>query len=344
MAEISPPWPPTSASVRDDTARLHLASNPSPPASRTTEGNRTFFKDLLWNRRPGRGSESACSTEEARPSAPHIGGCFDTVPVALQFEIRSKAIRPSARGHPHLHVAGSSAALGPARAVPNAGKIVQPIADPPNLHHVERRGAAWQHAFRGRPAPGPPTSTAAGLEEPHAIFHVPLFFKEYGLLSQHRRPAHAGRPPRTPHRRHHHLELRPNTFDVLPPASSRRRRPQPRPRIPRVVMDTSTLVRGASLPLLERASFSRFRRVNRPPTAAGAASTSTAARSTSPRSPRREGRFTHGSNAFPRYPPDASFSRARVASRHHRLFDARRIDIAPGHRARPYIRVRALPR
>lgn len=209
------------AAVREDTGKeIHLGLEPEPDCYlETTEETVRFFKDMLWTR----GVEEVkrirkCYTNEAEEiMRRHIGVCLDTCHVALQFEDPLTALRTYRNEGIRISKVQLSAALTVA-AVEEGWEELRPFAEGVYLHQVKGRTERGEiRSWKDLPLALADTKGQQGLDQVRVHFHVPLFFRESGLLA-------STASLLTPDFFHElrmgatsHVEIETYTFDVLPP-------------------------------------------------------------------------------------------------------------------------------
>ncbi len=209
------------ARIERETGReLHLGLEPEPECFlETTPETLTFFRDILW---PIGSAEIARQTGGTREAAGallrrHIGVCFDTCHVALQFEDPTASLAALRDAGIRISKVQISAAL---RTASNAESwaALRPFAEPVYLHQVKGRGPSGARYSSVDLAPAlDALPSLPPLDELRVHFHVPLFFESAGVLrstSSTLTPEffaalRAGACP--------HLEIETYTFDVLPP-------------------------------------------------------------------------------------------------------------------------------
>ncbi|MGB8354077.1 MAG: metabolite traffic protein EboE [Chthoniobacteraceae bacterium] len=198
---------------------IHLGLEPEPSCYlETTEETVRFFNETLF---PAGGKKLSaalgCSAGEAEKILRrHVGVCFDTCHVAIQFEDLAESLRRyEVAGIRVSKIQVSAALRGPCNAA--SLEALAPFAEPVYFHQVkgrDRSGAilSWDdlpEALRELP-------TRAEIEELRVHFHVPLFVEEYGALSS---TGSALTPEFFAQLRKgqtSHLEIETYTFDVLP--------------------------------------------------------------------------------------------------------------------------------
>ncbi len=208
------------AALHEDTGReIHLGLEPEPSCFlETTAETVAFFRDVLWTSgaeavRKIRGCDAAQAGEILRK---HIGVCFDTCHVALQFEDPLEALRTYLREGIRISKVQLSAALMTGGDYDSWGGLL-PYAEGVYLHQVKGRTAAGEiRSWTELPIAIADEKGRAGVEETRVHFHVPLFFQGNGPLAstvstltpdffrELRRGATS------------HVEIETYTFDVLP--------------------------------------------------------------------------------------------------------------------------------
>lgn len=208
------------AALREDTGReIHVGLEPEPSCFlETTAETIAFFKNELWTT----GVEEIkrirkCYTKEAEEMMRrHIGVCFDTCHVALQFEDPLESLKSLLGEGIRISKVQLSAALMVA-CNPDGWEALRPFAEGVYLHQVRGRTAGGSIvSWTDLPEALNDTDGQEGVEEIRVHFHVPLFFKEHGLLGSTVGTLtpdffHALRGGAT-----NHVEIETYTFDVLP--------------------------------------------------------------------------------------------------------------------------------
>jgi hypothetical protein len=208
------------AALREDTGReIHVGLEPEPSCFlETTAETIAFFKNELWTT----GVEEIkrirkCYTKEAEEMMRrHIGVCFDTCHVALQFEDPLESLKSLMGEGIRISKVQLSAALMVA-CNPDGWEALRPFAEGVYLHQVRGRTAGGGIvSWTDLPEALDDTDGQAGVEEIRVHFHVPLFFKEHGLLGS----TGATLTPDFFHELRSgatsHVEIETYTFDVLP--------------------------------------------------------------------------------------------------------------------------------
>lgn len=209
------------AAIREDTGReIHLGLEPEPSCFlETTAEAVSFFKEHLWTagaetlRRVRGGSRDEAEALIRR----HLGVCFDTCHVALQFEDPVAALRTYAKEGIRISKVQLSAALM-TKGGADGWEALRPFAEGVYLHQVKARTADGRiRSWLDLPFALEDKAGREGIEEARVHFHVPLFFKGNGPLAstvstlspeffqELRRGATS------------HVEIETYTFDVLPP-------------------------------------------------------------------------------------------------------------------------------
>jgi hypothetical protein len=209
------------AALRDDTGKdIHLGLEPEPDCFiETTDEAVIFFQDSLWKE----GVEEVkrirkCYAKEAEEiMRRHIGICFDTCHVALQFEDPAEALRRYVAEGIRISKVQLSAALS-VQHTPEAMVALKSFAEPVYLHQTKartRRGVelGWSDLPVALNAMG----MHADIEEIRVHFHVPLFFEGTGIIES---TVSTLTPEFFAELRKgvtSHVEIETYTFDVLPP-------------------------------------------------------------------------------------------------------------------------------
>jgi len=200
--------------------RIHLGLEPEPDCFlETTAQTLAFFADALpagalpvLREQLQVGSEAALELLHR-----HLGVCFDTCHVALQYEDLSASLRAYRSAGVLLSKIQLSAALK-APATPEAIEALKSFREPTYLHQVKARGAhGSRKGWTDLPAGLEALPAETGLEELRVHFHVPLFVAPRAPLASTAdsldgafwKEVLAGACP--------HLEIETYTFDVLPP-------------------------------------------------------------------------------------------------------------------------------
>ena len=209
------------AALRDDTGReIHLGLEPEPDCFlETTAETIAFFQDTLFTT----GTDEVarllkCYKSDAEEMMRrHLGVCFDTCHVALQYEDLAESLRAYRAAGIRISKVQLSAALQ-AAATPETYAALQPFAEPVYLHQVKARAKSGaRFAWFDLPTALEEMPGFADLEEVRVHFHVPLFFTGNGpigstigaLTPDFFHDLREGACP--------HLEIETYTFDVLPP-------------------------------------------------------------------------------------------------------------------------------
>lgn len=209
------------AALRDDSGKdLHLGLEPEPDCYlETTEETIAFFKDVLLvtgvreiDRLLGCGL-TAAETLMRR----HIGICFDTCHVAIQFENLVDSLRAYRAAGIRISKVQLSAALS-ANSLPKGAEALRPFVEPVYLHQVKGRGPEGaRYAWYDLPDALAEIPNYPDLEDVNVHFHVPLFFNMGGVL---RSTGDALKPDFFAELRRgatSHIEIETYTFDVIPP-------------------------------------------------------------------------------------------------------------------------------
>jgi sugar phosphate isomerase/epimerase len=209
--------------LREQTGHdLHLGLEPEPDcALETTDEVIRFFEGpLLQYGVPHLAARLGASRQAAEAALRrHLGVCFDTCHLALQFEPLSASLSRLVRHGIRLSKVQLSSALEthPSEA---ARLRLKDFCDPVYLHQVRALDAARQ-VLTGYPdlpdaLAAPLPGAAETLWRIH--FHVPLYFEGYGELRSTSRVLDAEFWAQLPRWPLSHLEIETYTFHVLPPA------------------------------------------------------------------------------------------------------------------------------
>ncbi len=207
--------------LREDTGReIHLGLEPEPDCFlETTAETIAFFENTLFTAGT---SEVArllkCYKSDADAIIRrHLGVCFDTCHVALQYEDLAESLRAYRDAGIRISKVQLSAALQ-AAATPETYAALAPFAEPVYLHQVKARTQSGERAaWSDLPAALDEMPARSDLEEVRVHFHVPLFFTGNGSIGSTIGALtpdffHDLREGACPH-----LEIETYTFDVLPP-------------------------------------------------------------------------------------------------------------------------------
>jgi hypothetical protein len=208
------------AALQEDTGReIHLGLEPEPSCFlETTAETVAFFRDTLWTHgadavRKIRGCDATQAGEILRK---HVGVCFDTCHVALQFEDPLEALRTYRAEGIRISKVQLSAALMTGGSA-ECWEALRPFAEGVYLHQVKARVASGEiRSWTDLPPALAPDADHFGIEEARVHFHVPLFFQGNGPLASTVSTLtpdffRALRQGATSH-----IEIETYTFDVLP--------------------------------------------------------------------------------------------------------------------------------
>jgi sugar phosphate isomerase/epimerase len=209
------------AALHEDTGReIHLGLEPEPDCYlETTAETIAFFKDVLFTTGV---AEVATILKCYRSDAEkllrrHLGVCFDTCHVALQYEDLTESLRAYQSEGIRISKVQLSAALQ-AQSNPETWAALRPFAEPVYLHQVKGRAKSGaRFSWFDLPAALDDLPKYPDVEELRVHFHVPLFFTGAGPLQSTSgaltldffRELRSGICS--------HLEIETYTFDVLPP-------------------------------------------------------------------------------------------------------------------------------
>jgi hypothetical protein len=208
------------SALRDDTGKeIHIGLEPEPDCYlETTEETVRFFKDVLLIQGVAELDRLlGCGASEAETLIRrHLGVCFDTCHVAMQFEEIAASFRTYRAEGIRISKVQLSAALT-AESTRAGWDALRPFGEPVYLHQVKGRTAdggiyAWYDLGDALvELPGFPD-----VRELNVHFHVPLFSNMGGVLQ-------STASKLTPEFFHElrsgtcsHLEIETYTFDVLP--------------------------------------------------------------------------------------------------------------------------------
>ncbi len=209
------------AALHEDTGReIHLGLEPEPDCYlETTAETIAFFKDVLFTSGVAEvASILKCYRADAETLLRrHLGVCFDTCHVALQYEDLVESLRAYQFEGIRISKIQLSAAL---QAQSNAASrdALRSFAEPVYLHQVKGRAKSdARYSWSDLPAALDELPNCPDVEELRVHFHVPLFFTGAG-------PLQSTASSLTPDFFHElrggicpHLEIETYTFDVLPP-------------------------------------------------------------------------------------------------------------------------------
>lgn len=208
------------AAIRDDTGQeIHLGLEPEPDCYlETTAEMIAFYKDsLLTVGLDEIARIMSCGRGHAEElMRRHLGVCFDTCHVALQFEDLVDAWRAYQGAGVRISKVQLSAAIA-APCNPETWNALRAFSEPVYLHQVkavDKSGA--RIAWYDLPEALEEFGNFPGAEEVRVHFHVPLFMPAFGPLFS---TAFALTPDFFRELRSgacSHLEIETYTFDVLP--------------------------------------------------------------------------------------------------------------------------------
>jgi len=209
------------AALRDDTGRtIHLGLEPEPDCFlETTPETISFFNEMIFTTGVDEVSRIlGCDRSTADEMVHrHLGVCFDTCHVALQFENLFESMRAyQAAGVRISKVQLSSALEGASN--PETWEALKAFVEPVYLHQVKGLTKdGGRIAWYDLPEALQELPEFDDVEHLRVHFHVPLFFSNAG-------PLQSTIDSLTPDFLHHlrsgvcpHLEIETYTFDVLPP-------------------------------------------------------------------------------------------------------------------------------
>jgi hypothetical protein len=211
------------AQIEKETGRyVHLGLEPEPDCFlETTPQTLDFFAHTLpKGALPVLQTELQVSPGEAeRLLRRHIGVCFDTCHVALQFENLHDSLRAYQNAGVLLSKIQLSAALQ-APLTPKTLEALRRFSEPTYLHQLKARDANGQiHAWSDLPQALHTLETAppdASIQEVRVHFHVPLFLAPQAPLQSTASALDAPFWNALKEGACSHLEIETYTFDVLP--------------------------------------------------------------------------------------------------------------------------------
>lgn len=208
--------------IRESTGKeIHLGLEPEPVCYlETTDETVRFFNETLFPLgRESLGKKLGCDAVRAEEIIRrHIGVCFDTCHVAIQFENLAESLERYQKEGIRISKIQVSAALR-ADCNSTAMEALAPFCEPVYFHQVKARSAdgailSWDDL----PAALCDLPQRADAGELRVHFHVPLFVETYGALAS---TAFTLTPEFFAQVRKcgvSHLEIETYTFDVLPEA------------------------------------------------------------------------------------------------------------------------------
>ena len=209
------------AAIHDQTGQeIHLGLEPEPDCYlETTAETIAFFHEVLLTAGVDEVARlMSCERRRAEVALRrHLGVCFDTCHVALQFEEPLAALRAYQAEGIRISKIQLSAALA-ASGGPDTWAALERFAEPVYLHQVKANTRSGARAsWYDLPTALEEGPQFADIDEVRVHFHVPLFFEEAG-------PLRSTAPTLTPEFFAElrggicsHLEIETYTFDVLPP-------------------------------------------------------------------------------------------------------------------------------
>lgn len=210
------------AALRDDTGKeIHLGLEPEPDCYlETTEETIRFFNEVLLFAGVGEVDRIlGCGPEQAEALIRrHIGVCFDTCHVAMQYETLADSYRAYRNEGIRISKVQLSAALR-AESTPDGWEALKPFCEPTYLHQVKGRDLAGaSYAWYDLPDALAELPSFPDVEDINVHFHVPLFFNMHGPLNS----TVSGLTPDFFHELRRggttHLEIETYSFDVIPEA------------------------------------------------------------------------------------------------------------------------------
>lgn len=205
---------------RDQGKTIHLGLEPEPDCFlETTTQTVDFFQNALpQNAVPViSGALQVSAARAGEILRRHVGVCFDTCHIALQYEDLADSLETLEKEGIKISKIQLSAALKTPATPEGIGALGQ-FSEPTYLHQVKaRRAHAAPVAWKDLPDALREAPSHTGLEELRVHFHVPLFFAPKAPLESTRdaldtrfwNKVRRGVSP--------HVEIETYTFDVLPP-------------------------------------------------------------------------------------------------------------------------------
>lgn len=208
------------SALEDDTGKLiHIGLEPEPDCYlETTQETITFFKDTMLTSGVNEVARllGCVRTRAESLVRRHLGVCFDTCHVAMQFEDLFDSLRAYEGEGIKISKVQISAALQGA-STPETWDALQSFIEPVYLHQVKARATGGgKIAWYDLPDALNELPEFADVEQLRVHFHVPLFWQGTGVLQP-------TSDALTPEFLHHlrtgicpHLEIETYTFGVLP--------------------------------------------------------------------------------------------------------------------------------
>lgn len=199
---------------------IHLGLEPEPDCFlETTAQTVDFFQTAL----PQTAVPVLANALQIAPSRAeeilrrHLGVCFDTCHIALQFENLAESLRRLQKAGIKISKIQLSAALK-TPASPEGIEALRQFEEPTYLHQVKGLDTAGQHiAWRDLPEALEGASALKNLQELRVHFHVPLFYAPRGPLQSTRDALDSAFWELVRSGITSHVEIETYTFDVLPP-------------------------------------------------------------------------------------------------------------------------------
>jgi hypothetical protein len=206
------------ADLRRRTGKLiHLGLEPEPDCwlETTQDALDAFAGPLREHGRPRIMRQEGCGRDAAEALLrDHLGICFDTCHLAVQFEPLDQSLRRLGDAGIRVSKVQLSAAL--TAAPTTAARLrLQPFLDPVYLHQV-KLGAGGVRAAAFPDLPDALAADASAGDSWRIHFHVPLYFAGDGTLGTTAEFLDAAFFRETARQRISHLEIETYTFHVLP--------------------------------------------------------------------------------------------------------------------------------
>lgn len=205
------------AKLEEKTERLiHLGLEPEPDCYlETTDDVITFFKGAIIQKGiPYLASKMEITENKAQALiARHLGICFDTCHIALQFEDLEESVNRIKDAGILISKAQISSAICMQNTVAARKELLDVFCDPVYLHQIKTKHKGIIESYTDIEPAIQQTTPDSSKWRIH--FHVPLYFKQYGVLtstSNELTPRFFEAIKDIPH-----IEIETYSFDVLPP-------------------------------------------------------------------------------------------------------------------------------
>jgi sugar phosphate isomerase/epimerase len=205
---------------RESGREVHLGLEPEPDCFlESTDETVAFFEDRLLPRGSARIARAAGCTRTAAEDVlrRHVGVCFDTCHLALQFEDLAASVRRLAGRGIRISKVQLSAALRTAWSADAAVRLAR-FCDPVYLHQVKALTDGGRPVSRGDLENALRSADARPGEEWRVHVHVPLYFDGDGTLASTAGMIDGPFLAAALATGVAHFEIETYTFDVLPAA------------------------------------------------------------------------------------------------------------------------------